>query len=476
MKHGLRLLLVVLTAACDRSGNGIRSAGLSPGSLLAGTASSIERRDQSRDLNASRHTAIVEAASRAAPAVVSVNVVRRERQISRSPFDFFFIPREYERVVQGYGSGFIISSDGVVITNQHVTEGAEQIVVTTREGTDYDARLLGEDPLTDIAVLKIDGSNLPAIEIGTSTDLEIGEWVLAIGNPYAYLLGNSEPTVTAGVVSAIGRNLLPSSDQSGVYVGMIQTDAAINPGNSGGPLVDALGRVVGVNSSIFSNSGGSIGIGFAIPIERAVRVARELEKTGTVRRPWAGLDVSGGGNLREWKKIGGLRINDVAPGSPADRAGIRRGDVLLSVLGRRMRTYLDWESVKLDVGPQDTVRIEYSHNGKKRHALLPMTDLPTSRAEKISVLRDLQVINISPAVRVERGIQSKEGVMIYEITERARRNTGLEAGDVIVQINRRRIRDADDVKLAFRAAEGRGAVRVFFERAGRIQFTDFYVR
>src|SRR6266487_2661868 len=234
----------------------------------------------------SRQTAIVTAAARVAPAVVSVNVLRRERQMAADPFDLFFMPRGYEQTVEGYGSGFIISPDGVVITNQHVTQGAEQIVVTSREGRDFPATIQGEDPLTDIAVLKVDGTALPTAPLGKSTDLMIGEWVVAVGNPFAYLLGNTEPTVTAGVVSAVGRNLLPSEGQPGIYVGMIQTDAPINPGNSGGPLANAVGEVVGVNSSIFTSSGGSVGIGFAIPIERALRVADELRRFGKVRRAW----------------------------------------------------------------------------------------------------------------------------------------------------------------------------------------------
>ena len=156
-------------------------------------------------------------------------------------------------------------------------------MVTLPDGGDLTAKLLGEDPLTDIAVIKVDRRGLQVATPGKSTDLMIGEWVVALGNPFAYLLGNSEPTVTAGVVSATGRNILPSQDQAGLYLDMIQTDASINPGNSGGPLANALGEVVGVNSSIFSQSGGSIGLGFAIPIERALR-ADEIVKNGEVRR------------------------------------------------------------------------------------------------------------------------------------------------------------------------------------------------
>src|SRR5438093_3038337 len=284
-----------------------------------------------QDLVKTRQTAIVTAASRLAPAVVSVNVLRRERRLPQDPFEQFFTPRGAERVVEGYGSGFVISPDGVVITNQHVTQGAEQIVVTTRDGRDFPAKIQGEDPLTDIAVLKVDATGLPTAPLGKSTDLMIGEWVVAVGNPFAYLLGNTEPTVTAGVVSAVGRNLLPSEGQPGIYVGMIQTDAPINPGNSGGPLANALGEVVGVNSSIFTSSGGSVGIGFAIPIERALRVADELQRFGKVRRAWVGLEVAGADDLRGWKRVGGLRVTQVAPGGPAARGGVAQGDVIVQI-------------------------------------------------------------------------------------------------------------------------------------------------
>ena len=170
-----------------------------------------------------------------------------------------------------------------------------KVVVTLSDGTDLQARVLGEDPTTDIAVLKVDRTDLPVAPMGRSTDLMIGEWVVALGNPFAYLLGNTEPSVTAGVVSATGRNILPNDNQAGLYLDMIQTDAAINPGNSGGPLANALGEVIGVNSSIFTQGGGSIGLGFAIPIERALRVADEVIRTGEVHRAWVGLEVAGRG-------------------------------------------------------------------------------------------------------------------------------------------------------------------------------------
>jgi len=443
---------------------------------LSGGSAVAQRQARSAAVSDARHSVIVDAAGRVGPAVVSVNVLKRERQMPEDPFAQFFMPRGYERQVEGYGSGFIISPDGVVITNQHVTDGAEQIVVTTREGTDYPAKLLGEDPLTDIAVLKIVATGLPTAPLGRSADLLVGEWVVAVGNPFAYLLGNSEPTVTAGVVSAVGRNLLPSGDQPGVYVGMIQTDAAINPGNSGGPLADVQGHVVGVNSSILTPSGGSVGIGFAIPIERAVRVADELRRYGHVRRPWAGLDVTGAENLRDWKRSGGLRVSSVAEGGPAARAGLAADDVLLMARGRRLRTFLDWEAALLDASPGDTLSVAYRRGGRTRTARLGVTDLPSSNAEKVAVLGDVQVITVTPAIRQERGIQVERGALIYNIGPEAGTATGLQSGDVIFQINRQRVQGADDLRRAFAAATGGGPVTVWFERGGMVGRTTFYVQ
>ncbi len=442
--------------------------------LGAGTLSAQRPRPKP-DPTESRRTAIVTAAARVAPAVVSVNVLKRERAMPQDPFDMFFTPGGVSREVQGLGSGFVLTADGVILTNQHVIEGATQIVVTTRDGRDFPAKLLGEDPQTDIAVLKVNATGLTTAPIGSSHDLMIGEWVVAIGNPYAYLLGNSEPTVTAGVVSATERNLLPSQDQTGVYVGMIQTDAAINPGNSGGPLVNALGEVVGVNSSIFSNTGGSVGIGFAIPIERALRVADELRRYGRVQRSWVGLEVSGT-DLRSWKQSGGLRIATVAADGPAARAGLKAGDVLTASRGKRLRTFLDWEGVLLDAGPGDTLSVTYLTGSERHTARLTVADLPTSRAEKVSVLGDIQAVTVTPAIRQERNIQAQQGVLIYDIGQEAQQATGLQPGDVVFQVNRQRVATAEELKRSFTQATGGGAISLWFERAGSIGRTAFYVR
>jgi serine protease Do len=292
---------------------------------------------------------------------------------------------------------------------------------------------------------------LPVAHLGRSTDLMIGEWVVALGNPYVYMLGNSTPTVTVGVVSATGRNILPSSDQPGLYLDMIQTDAAINPGNSGGPLVNALGEVVGINSSIFTSSGGSIGLGFAIPIERAVRIADEIVRTGSVRRAWTGLEVAGPQQAGDWRSAGGVRIESVSPGGPAAKAGLKPGDVLVSANGTPLHNYLDWEAVKLDLHVGDALDVDVESGGRQSEHKLVTGDLPTATAPKVTVLRDLQLVTVTPAVQAERGLRVSQGALIFRISDEVSRATGLQAGDVLIGINSLRVRDADQVADALKA-------------------------
>ena len=422
---------------------------------------------------ATRRTAITQAVGRVGPSVVSITVTSRQR-VQRDPFfDFFGMGQDESRLVQGSGTGFVWRADGTIITNQHVVSGAEKIVVTFGDGTDAPAELVGEDPRTDIAVIRVARRGLVPAPLGSSRSLLIGEWVIAVGNPFAFLLGNAEPTVTVGVVSATGRNIVPSNDQPGLYLDMIQTDAAINPGNSGGPLTNALGDVVGVNSSIFTAGGGSIGLGFAIPIERAVRVAEELVRAGEVRRAWTGLETEGLRSMAEGRSRGGVLVTSVVPGGPAAQAGIRQGDVLTEANGRRLRNVLDWEAVKLDlrVGDPVTVAVRGS-GGATVTRRLATRDLPTVTAEKVTVLRAMQLTTLTPAIRAERGVRSQAGALIYRISDEASAATGLQAGDVIVAINNVRVRDAEQVAELLDAMRRRQAFRLYFERGRQILFTD----
>lgn len=238
-----------------------------------------DRAKASQEIACQRNNAITQAVKDVEPAVVSVNVIKTEVvRGSYNPFgfpfgDFFGVPMQ--RQVQSIGSGIIFNSEGHIITNAHVVSGATQIKVVLPDAREFDAKLLGIDESGDIAVLKIEGKDLPVAKLGTSGDLIIGEWAIALGNPYGFLMNDTNPSVAVGVISAVNRNFGQRQD-SKVYKNMIQTDAAINPGNSGGPLVNINGEVIGINTFIVSESGGSIGIGFALPIDRVKKVAKEL--------------------------------------------------------------------------------------------------------------------------------------------------------------------------------------------------------
>ena len=430
---------------------------------------------RSNSIDASRRTAIVDATARVAPAVVSVRAITRQ-QVQTSAFDaFFFGPRE--QTAQSFGTGFIIRSDGIILTNQHVVSGSEQLTITLSDGTDVDGRVLGEDPLTDIAVVKIERDNLPVVTIGESSGLMIGEWAVALGNPYSFLLGNSEPTVTAGVISATGRNILPRGGVAGRYYDMIQTDAAINPGNSGGPLVNALGEVIGVSSSIFSNTGESVGVGFAIPIERAMRVAEELIRNGSVRRAWVGLEVAGADRMGDWKSAGGVPVVQVVPDGPAAAAGLAPGDVLIEANGKRLRNYLDWEAVLIDLHVGDVVEVLVRRQGRDLARRISPVDLPTVTAERIR-LRGLDLVTLTPGVRAELGSRAESGAALVRVPPETTRLTGLRDGDVIVRLDY--VAGRREVQVPIRSATefanvmdriGRGErFRLWYERNGQYSY------
>ena len=455
--------------------------GLTAGGLHAQTPRPPARRPRpapQTPIDQSRRTAIVDAAQRVGPSVVSITVTSRQRARPRTPFDMFFAPPGGDQTVQSFGTGFAYRADGYIITNQHVVADADQVRVALPDGTDVPGTVVGADPLTDIAVVKVDRARLVVPAFGTSSDLMIGEWVVALGNPFGYLLGDAHPTVTAGVVSATGRNILPSGDQTGLYLDMIQTDAAINPGNSGGPLANAQGRIVGVNSSIFTQGGGSIGLGFAIPIERARRVADEIIRTGSVRRAWWGLEVAGAESMRDWRTQGGVTVTSVTPGGPADRAGIVRGTTLTAANGHELRNFLDWEAIKLDLSVGDTLSVttKLGGAGNARTRTLVSGDLPTVTAERVRVLSDLELVTVTPGVKAEKSLRSDQGALIASITAPAAQATGLATGDVIIAVDRTPVRTAEQVAEIVGGMRPRQPFRVYVERDGRLVYTDIALR
>jgi serine protease Do len=441
--------------------------------LQAPTAAPKQAQVASSSVDASRRTAIVQAANRVAPAVVNVSVISRETVQPRGMWESLFLQPGRQRRAAGFGSGVIVRPDGIILTNDHVVRNADKIKVTLPDGRDFDAQLVGSDQVADIAVLRIDGQNLPVAPLGTSEGLMIGEWAVAIGNPFANYFSDAEPTVTAGVVSAVDRNIVPSSDEEGFYLGMIQTDASINPGNSGGPLVNALGQVIGINASIFTRSGGSEGMGFAIPIDRALRIADDLVDHGEVRRAWVGLDVEPV-EADEWGRTRGVRVARVAPGSPADQAAIEVGDRLLRANGRALAAPLDFEAVLLDMRAGDTLSLDI--DGQSRPVRMTAAGLPSVRAERVTVLQDMQLITVTPQIRAERGIVNEEGALIASISDGLSAQLGLQAGDVLIQVNRTRVTSAEDAKRIFEGLRGQGAVRIYVERNGGYIARDLYWR
>jgi serine protease Do len=454
-----------------RSLSALAFAACQGASSTPSSAQSAQLPTTSSAINSSRRTAITDAVARVAPAVVTVQTEVVER-VPADVFEQFFGGRSGQRSAAGLGSGFIVRADGAIVTNAHVVAGATRISVALRDGTTYPARLLGIDETNDLAVLKIDARNLPTAPLGSSSDLLIGEWAIAIGNPYGFVLANSEPSVTAGVVSGVGRNLAAQSEGAGVYVDMIQTDASINPGNSGGPLVNAAGEVIGVNSSIFSPSGGSVGIGFAIPINRARRVTEDLLAHGVVRRPWIGIQpqltrgpgLSGGNN--------GVIVASVVPGSPAARAGIRPGDVISRSRNKVLHNAYDWyaELLELRVGESDQIVVK--RGGKEIPVTVQVVDLPDVNAPRVTVLREIELITMTAPIRAQHQIQSRQGALVNRVSDRVQQQIGIQSGDVIVQINQTPITDAEAVNRIL-TTYGRGGLRMYFERGGQIYATEF---
>jgi serine protease Do len=324
------------------------------------------------------------------PAVASISVTRT-RVVRENPFLSFFPDEFFERFypqtelrqdVPGLGSGVIVAADGTLLTNEHVVRDAEEIRVTLPDGRTFPATVKGQSAVYDLAVLKVEapGERLPVARLGNSDDLIVGEWAIAIGNPFGFLLNDPSPSVTVGVVSATHRDIKGGVSEGGIYKNMIQTDAAINPGNSGGPLVNGLGEVIGINTFIFTRGGGSLGMGFAIPIGTAKRILREIERYGRIRLAWSGLQVQPVTPYLAARlniaKPGGLVVSRIEAKSPAADAGLRVGDIIYRVNGEAVNTAEDAQRSIFGAGVGDRVRLAAERAGQAIDVTLTLAEHP----------------------------------------------------------------------------------------------------
>jgi len=395
------------------------------------------------------------------------------------PFKRFFgIPdqnqdspkREFKRT--SLGSGVIVTSDGYILTNNHVVEDADEIHVTLSTFEEYEAKIIGRDAKSDLALIKIEPKDkLPAVTFGNSDDLRVGDWVLAIGNPFGL-----QQTVTAGIVSAKGRSINNES-----YGNFIQTDASINPGNSGGPLFNLNGEMVGVNTAIYSRSGGNIGIGFAIPVNMAENVFAQLKDKGKVARGWLGVmiqqvtnDLAKSFNLD--RPIGAL-VGQVVPDSPAAKAGLKAGDVIISYNGKEVSqmTMLPAMVANTEVGSK--AKIELIRDGKKMTVTVEiglmneeetaLANAETGTSKKLG----MTVQQLTPKLAESLGIEETEGLIVTDVDpDSAAAEAGIHRGDIILEINREKVGSVAEYHKALQDAAGKKTVLMLVQRDRNTRF------
>jgi len=415
------------------------------------------------EISQQRSNAIVLAANKVSPAVVSITVIQT-RVVASSPFfspftdeffnDFFrdFFPEHYyKQQIKSLGTGIIISSDGYILTNEHVISNATDIHITLPDGRQFKGEVVVSDVMSDLALLKVDAKNLPFAELGDSDDLMIGEWVIALGNPFGFLLEDTRPTVTVGVISALNRAIKSTRDDR-FYKNMIQTDAAINPGNSGGPLVNILGQVIGINTFIFTSGGGSEGIGFARPINVAKKFVAEAKAFGKVRKPWIGLWVQNiTDEIARAMEIDrkGILVSGIDADSPAERAGIKEGDRVVSVNGHTIHKVADWDRFIANVFVGDTIKLRLMREGDSLNVDFVVEELKELEGTRIKY--GIYVEDINPRLIKKYKLRYKDGVVVTKVEKNSiGEKLGIKPGDVILGVGKKRIRDKDDFKYALK--------------------------
>jgi serine protease Do len=397
-------------------------------------------------------------AERHGPAVVNISVTRSIQQGADaqstprfgpdSPFYEFFrrfqIPMpQGEMPMRGVGSGFIVSADGLLLTNAHVVEGASEVTVKLTDKREFKAKIVGTDPQTDIAVLRIEAKDLPVARLGDARSVRVGEWVVAIGSPYGF-----ENTVTAGIVSATSRAL-----PDGTYVPFIQTDVAVNPGNSGGPLFNLKGEVIGINAQIYSGTGGYQGLSFAIPVDVAGKVMDQLVQHGKVTRGRIGVTIQGlNQSLAEsfgLNKPSGALVSAVDKDGPAAKAGVEPGDVILKVDGKEIRSPSELPPAIADIRPGSAMKLEVWRNGNAREITVTAGELQAAKSARASDAGKPQgrlgvaVRGLTPEEQRRAGIDA--GVLV-ENAGGAAAKAGVRPGDIILSVNNTRVKDVEQLR------------------------------
>jgi len=407
------------------------------------------------------------------PAVVNVSAKRTESAVSEmqgpsgeeTPFDRYF--KDYfgsrpKRHARAMGSGFIINPNGYIVTNNHVVDGATQITVKLSDGRELPGKVVGRDSKTDIALLKVEATGLTVIPLGDSSASQVGEPVMAIGNPFGL-----EQTVTTGIVSATGRAI-----GAGPYDDFIQTDASINPGNSGGPLINARGQAIGINTAIFSQSGGSVGIGFAIPMSLAKNVVTQLADSGKVTRGWLGVGIQPV-TPELAKSFGrtettGVLVSSVTEGSPAERAGIKTGDIITDYDGRKVERASDLPRAVAGTPVGRDVTLNVVRDGKPVTLTARVEALDAKEAaaegdngEKAKPALGLAVQPLTPALAQQLGVRATQGLVVQNVMEGSpAAEAGFERGDVIVEVNKKPVKSVSELRESV-AKNGKGSPMLF---------------
>jgi serine protease Do len=431
--------------------------------------------------DAHQQVTIADIAQRATPSVVNVASRRmvKNRNQQEEVFRHFFGPpggQPEEREQRGLGSGVIYSKDGLVLTNNHVIEGADEITVTTDDGTDYDAEIVGTDEKSDVAVLRLKGKlkDLVPITLGDSAQLRVGDVVLAIGNPFGF-----SQTVTMGIVSAKGRSETRIVD----YADFIQTDAAINPGNSGGALVNMQGELVGINTAIISRTGGYQGIGFAIPSNMARQISQSLVDHGKVVRGWLGIgiqDVDADlASAMGLPTADGVLVSDVEPGSPADKGGVLRGDVVLTVDGKKTNSSTQLRNLIAEAGANKKVELAILRGGKPQTLAIMLGELKSDKPEagpatspRPETLDGLSVDALTPKIRQQLKLPPnlKQGIVVTGVAPGSpAAEGGLQPGDVVVELNKQPINGVQDFRNGYKQPGGKPVLLLVY-REGRTRY------